>query len=131
MRIWPLAFLLAGCQTPYVAFDKGHDVHFILVVEGKPLEVRPVCTVGTAVRRPPARTIRRAAEVAILRVPAGDHDVSLWERSSRAGAKKSLSVDRDLWLFIDVRPGESDGRVEVFDLPPRDRTWQSLVTVPR
>ena len=132
MRVWPLALLLAACSSsPYVDFDAGHDVHFILVVEGKPKQVETVCTVGAVSRRPPKRTIKRAAEVAVLRVSEGDHRISIWEQRNRSGARRSVDVTRDLWLVMTVRPGDNESPLDVHRTPPRDRAWQPLVAVPR
>ena len=132
------AFLLllavgAGCNKPYVRFDEGYDVHFILVpqAEGKPVRMQPVCTVADEVRRLSARTISGAAEVAIIHVPAGDHRASVWDKKTRSGGRTSLDVDHDIWLVMTVIPGDRDASIEVLDMPPRDRAWTPLVADPR
>ncbi len=130
MRVFAVALLLVGCSTPFVAFEGGHDVHIILVVSGT-TKVRPVCTVGSEVVKPPWRLLRGTAEVAAIRVRPGKHRVSVWERRARSGARGSVTVDRDLWLVTHVRPGRNDGRFEVYHQPPRDFEWQPLVAVPR
>ena len=131
MRVFALALLLAGCTaSPYYAFDEGHDVHFILAVSG-PTRVRPVCTVGNEVAKPPWRKLRGSSEVATIRVAPGEHTVSIWERYARSGARARLDVERDLWLVMHVEPGKKDGRFEVYEQPPRDLDWQPLIAVPR
>lgn len=134
MRLCACALLLAACSSrPYIPFDGGYDVHFILVAAGKPLKVRPICTVGSLVGRAQAQTLRSAAEVATLRVPRGDHRISVWEPRQRAGGRASIEVERDLWVVMEVVRGEADTRLEVFDKPPSDRLaggWKPLVAVP-
>jgi hypothetical protein len=140
MRIGALLLLFAGCSSaPYVPFDGGYDVHFILVVEGQDaaknggLEVQPVCTVSSLVAKPPARKLPPAAEVAQLRVPKGSHRIAIWDARNHAGGRATIDVEKDLWVVMLVEPGDPAARLEVFDKPPRDRLeegWQPLVAVP-
>jgi len=130
MRAFAFVLLLAGCSTPFVPFDEGHDVHVILVVS-TPRKVEPVCTVGSETIKPPWRRLRGTAEVATIRVRSGSYRVSVWEGLARSGARGSVRVDRDLWLVARVRPGRNDGGLTVHDQPPRDIDWLPLVAVPR
>ncbi len=130
MRVFALALLLAGCKgSPYCVFEEGHDLHFILAVSG-PTKVRPVCTVGSDVAKPPWRKLRGNSEVATIRVAPGKHTVSVWERYARSGARARLDVRRDLWLVMHVEPGKRDGSFDVYERPPRDRRWLPLIAVP-
>lgn len=145
MRIGAILLLVAGCSSaPYVPFDGGYDIHFILVPERPAkgeqaagttggLEVRPVCTVSALVAKPPARTLPPAAEVALLRVPRGSHRIAVWDAINHAGGRATIDVERDLWVVMRVVPGDAASRLEVYDKPPRRKLeggWQPLVAVP-
>ena len=131
------ALLLAACSgKPYEPFDRGFDVHFILVTEGKPLKVKPVCTAGLWVAKSgEERTLQPAAEVAIMRVPPGDHRLSVWDPKTKSGGRVLIGVDNDLWVIHWVEPdGGNDGRIAVYRKPPHERLtrgWAALAPVPR
>ena len=122
------------------AFDAGHDVHVILRTDAAPaggLRVEPVCTAGTEVFRAPVRRLGgtrapRAVEVAVLRVPRGEHRFSCWEPRTKTRAHADLKVDGERWVVMDLEPGRPQGRLRVFDRPPHDEvgSWRPLVAVP-
>lgn len=136
MRVCLLALVLAACSSrPYEEFDKGHKVHFILATRGKPLKVQAVCTAGSVVEKTPLRTLQPAAEVAILKVPPGDHRLSIWDAAARSGARVEIGVDHEIWVLHWIEAGGGpDGEIEVYRKPPTARLeqgWSPLVTVPR
>ena len=131
MRAFVLALFFAGCTaSPYYTFEEGHDVHFILAVSG-PTRVRPVCTVGSEVAKPPWRRLRGNSEVATIRVAPGAYTVSVWERYARSGARVRLDVQHDLWPVMRIESGKRDGSFKVYKQPPRDLDWKPLIAVPR
>ena len=136
MRVLVAVSILAACSSrPYEAFDEGYEIHFILATRGKPLRAQVVCTAGSVVEKTPLRTLQPAAEVAILKVPPGDHRLSVWDAAARSGARVEIGVDHDLWVLHWVKPGGGpDGEIEVYTKPPTarlERGWSPLVTVPR
>ncbi len=133
-----LVALLAACtSSPFAPFDSGRTVHCIVVASPAPageLRIAPVFTVGAETLRCPERTIgARPVEVGLLRVPLGEHRISVWEPQTRCGGHDSVKVEgeKDLWLVLTLVPG-GPGGVKVHGVPP-DREIgivEPLVAVP-
>jgi len=141
MRLWAGLLLLAcGCGSgPYRPFDMGHDVHVILLPKPTPkkgIRVRPVVTVGAEVVRSPPRLLKEkqapAVEVAIVHVPTGRHHLSIWEPSQMVGARMDLDVKHEVWVVMEMRPKEREGRLRTYDKPPSGKIgpYAQLVPVP-
>lgn len=131
--------LLAGCRGPADSFDPGQQVHVIVKLTERPkvaLGLRPVVTIGDQVakseRRPIGPKGPLAFETAILRVPRGDHRLSIWEPTTRTDARDGIRVEGDLWIVMEISPGARRGRLRYFDSPPPAEIgrWIPLVPVP-
>jgi hypothetical protein len=140
LRVLGLLALLAGCgKGPAAAFDAGQHVHVIVRLTERPkvaLRLRPVVTIGERVDKSGPRSIGPkgplAFETAIFRVPGGDHRLSVWEPTTRTGARDEIGVEGDLWIVMDISPGARQGRLRYFDRPPHAEIgkWIPLVPVP-
>jgi hypothetical protein len=136
-----LLLVLAACglsrfDTP---FDMGQRVHFIMSVEHRPaspLEVEPICTVGsfTARSRPDtfARGRPRSLEVAVLEVPAGEYRLSIWEPNTRTQGRADADVDHELWVVLRIDPESRKSNLSVFEEDPFDDIgpWRPLDPIP-
>jgi len=121
-----LALLAAGCgKGPYAPFDAGYDVHVILVANPPPqkgITVQPVCTLGPEAVESPPRPLKAgespAVEVAVFRAPQGSHRLAIWEPRTRTAARMDLDVTHEVWVVMEMRPRQPNGRLSVFDRPP-------------
>ncbi|MFQ5844629.1 MAG: hypothetical protein ACE5JG_06520 [Planctomycetota bacterium] len=141
LRPAPLLLALAACgparfDTP---FDAGQEVHFIVSVESRPhapVEVQPVCTVGSFEARSRPWTFApagaRSLEVATLEVPAGHYRVSIWDPRTRAQGRADAQVDRELWVVLRIRPDGNRSRLDVFSDDPFEDIgpWRPLTPIP-
>ena len=127
MRAWAGLLLLAcGCgHGPYGPFDAGHNVHVILFPSPAPkggIEVAPVVALGAEVVTSPPRLLKEAlapaVEVAVVRVPTGRHRLSIWEPRLKVGARTDLDVEHEVWVVMEMRPRDREGRLRTFDKPP-------------
>ena len=121
MRMGALGILLLlGCQGPYRPFDAGHDVRFILHSDpapDRPTSVRPVCTLGARVSKSKDFIIRpdaAAVEVAVIRVAAGTHRLSISLPGTNIRAERTITVGDDVWVVMKL----PSGGLSVFDTPP-------------
>jgi hypothetical protein len=145
MRPWAaglLAIYLAssGCKSPYAPFDAGAPVHVIVTADPapwKPVQVRPVATLGPLVQKPPplsmgGRGRPPGVEVALFTARAGTHRLSLWEQRTWTDARADIEVEGETWVVVEIRRGKREGRLRVFDSPPHEAvgSWQPLVAVP-
>jgi hypothetical protein len=140
LRVLGLLALLAGCgKGPAAAFDAGQHVHVIVKLTERPkvaIGLRPVVTIGERVakseRRPLGPKGPLALETAVVRVPRGDHRLSIWEPTTRTGARDNFRVEGDLWIVMEIAPGARQGRLRYFDRPPHAEIgkWIPLVPVP-
>jgi hypothetical protein len=139
MRL-PAGILLVACACgsgPYGSFDAGHDVHVILIAKPTPrkgLTVRPVVTLGPESVTSASRLLREreapAVEVAVLRAPKGRHRITVREPRLNIGASTDLEVERDLWVVMEMRHGEPEGRLRVYDRPPIEEIGRYVPLVP-
>ncbi|HEX5139107.1 MAG TPA: hypothetical protein VFY93_19215 [Planctomycetota bacterium] len=128
-----------GCGSgPYGSFDAGYDVHVIVTATPTPvkgLTVRPVVTLGGETMTAASRVLKgkdaRAVEVAILLAPKGKHKLTVQEPTLKIGGSIELDVDRETWVVMEMRHGDSKGRFHVYEYPDdvRDR-FVPLVPVP-
>jgi hypothetical protein len=140
MRLAAGILLLAcGCGSgPYGSFDTGHDVHVILLAKPAPrkgITVRPVVTLGRKTVTSPARVLGEkeapAVEVAVLRAPKGRYRLTIREPGRNVDASTDLEVEGDVWVVMEMRPKDPEGRLRVYDGPPVEETrYVPLVPVP-
>lgn len=131
---------MSACgHGPYGPFDAGHDIHVILLAKPAPvkgIEVAPVVTVGPEVVTSPLRPMKEkdapAVEVAVIRAPTGKHRLSIWEPRFKVGARAELDVKHEIWVVMEMRPKDREGRLHVYDQPPVEEIgfYVQLVPVP-
>ena len=121
MRMGALGIrLLLGCQGSSGTFDAGHDVRFILLSDPAPdraTSVRPACTLGPHVSKSKDFTIRpdaAAVEVAVIRVAAGTHRLSISLPGTDVRAERTITVGDDVWVVMRL----PSGSLSVHDTPP-------------
>lgn len=135
-----LLLLASACgKGPYGAFDAGHDVHVILYPEPAPqkgIQVAPVVTLGAEEVTSPPRLLKAkdapAVEVAVIRAPTGRHRLAIWEPRTKVGGRADLKVEHEIWVVMEMRPKDRDGRIRVYDRPPVEEigAYVQLVPVP-
>jgi hypothetical protein len=135
-----LLLLLAGAcgSGPYGPFDAGHDVHVIVLAKPTPIRgitVSPVVTLGGGEPvATPSRLLKAkeapAVEVAILLAPAGKHRLTVREPRRNIGGSIDLEVEREVWVVMEMRHGEPEGRLRVYDRPPIDEIGRYVPLVP-
>ncbi|MHC4816496.1 MAG: hypothetical protein ACYTF8_00350 [Planctomycetota bacterium] len=144
MRLWAaglLALLASACKAPpYAPFDAGAPVHVIVTADPapwKPIEIRPVTTLGPLVRKSPSlpmggRGRAPGVEVALFLAQAGTHRLSVWEPRTWTDARADVEVEGETWVVMEIERGKRIGRLRVFDAPPHEAvgSWQPLVAVP-
>jgi len=143
MRFWAaglLVLLASGCRTPYAPFDAGATVHVIVTADPapwKPVEIRPVATLGPLVQKSSGvsmggRGRPAGVEVALFTATAGTHRLSIWEPRTWTDARGDIKVEGETWVVMKIERGERGGLLRVFDAPPHEAigSWQPLVAVP-
>jgi hypothetical protein len=133
-----LLLVASACGSgPYGPFDAGHDVHVILLPEPAPqkgVQVAPVVTLGPECVTSPPRLLKAkeapAVEVAVIRAPTGRHRLAIWEPRRKVGARADLDVDRELWVVMEMRPKERDGKIHVYETPPVEEIGSYVQFVP-
>jgi hypothetical protein len=133
-----LLLLACGCGSgPYGPFGAGHDVHVILVAKPTPkkgVTVAPVVTLGPESVTSPARLLKApdapAVEVAVLLAPKGRHRLAVREPRLGIGASTDLDVERDVWVVMEMRHGDPEGRLRVYDRPPVEEIGRYVPLVP-
>jgi len=143
MRLWAaglLVLLASGCKSPYAPFDAGATVHVIVTAHPapwKPVEIRPVATLGPLVRKSSALSMGGrgrppGVEVALFTATAGTHRLSIWEPRTWTEARGDIEVEGETWVVMEIERGKRGGRLRVFDAPPHEAvgSWQPLVAVP-
>lgn len=135
-----LLLLVCGCKGgPDAPFDTGYDVHVILVPKPAPkkgIMVGPVLALGPEVITSPPRLLKEkeapAVEVAVFRSPTGRHRFSVWEPRLMVGAQADLDVRTEVWIVVEMKPNERQGRLRMYDRPPVKEigSYVQLVLVP-
>jgi len=135
----PLAALLFGCiSSPDPEFADRFDLHVILRALPPPpgkIALRPVCTLGRAVRKPTGVFIGpnlAPSEIALFRAPAGPRRFAFWDAALRAEVRATLDVDHDLWVVVTLGKGRYRADLKVYRKPPHGPlgAWRPLVAVP-
>jgi hypothetical protein len=139
MRLAAGILLLAcGCGSgPYGSFDAGHDVHVIVTATPTPvkgLTIRPVVKLGGETVETAPRVLKgkdaRAVEVAIVLAPKGKHKLTVNDPDLKIGGSIELDVEKEVWVVMEMRYGNSKGRFRVYQYPDDVGRFVPLVPVP-
>lgn len=135
-----LLVAIGACAgPPGRAFDRGHEVHVIVVADPaprRPLVLDMTCAIGDRVSQQSSPVLGggspRAREVAMFRVLAGEHELKFVERTRRQAVRVPLDVKHELWVVLILRPRASRPQVAIFKRPPHDEigAWASRVALP-
>jgi hypothetical protein len=68
--------------------------------------------------------------VAVFRAPAGRHRLAVWEPGTRMAASRDIEVEAEVWVVVEMRPPEREGRLRLFDVPPAGEIGPYVPLVP-